>query len=229
MRVAAVIGSGKGKKSTSASLIGYLEKQLAPQGISFTYFFTRTMHHEPDRQKEFFEEIRQLTEEDIFIICAPDYVDSLPGPLKEVMEEMKYALGQNAMTGRKLLAAIHSGYPEPQQRRPALEICRNFAAVMGFQWCGGLSLGGTSPIDGQPLEASGPFGKKICPVMDRLAGSIAAGTLTKTEALVLEDVSTMPVPAWMAAKLMNVMTKIKSMKQKRDLRAQPYTQKTTGR
>mgnify|MGYP001375910896 CR=1 FL=1 len=163
-----------------------------------------------------------MTSGDLVIICAPNYVDSLPAPLIFLMENLRDTLGSGSLAGIRLMAVVHSGYPEPQQRKPGLEICRFFAQTMVMEWCGGLGFGGTSPINGQPLETSGPFGKRLLPVLDRTSAQIASGNVAKTQELVLEDVSSMPLPAWMVSIMMNAMTKRKARKEKQDLRTQPY-------
>ena len=222
MKVVALIGSNRGDKSTSAALIRYLEKQLMPHGIAVTYFYARSMYGNKEKRETFIKELQHLADNDFLIICAPNYVDSLPAPLINLMEEIRDSLGEKSLTGKRILAVIHSGYPELQQRKPGLEICRFFAAAMGLEWYGGLSFGGTSPIAGQPLETAGLFAKKIGPVLDRTAEQLGAGSLTQTEDLILEDVSAIPVPTWLVTILMNTMTRLKAFKEKQALRAKPY-------
>jgi len=225
MRILAVIGSNKGHRSTSASIIRYMEQQFEPNGIHVSFHFALEIYRSDNKREAFPRELEGLTEKDLVMICAPGYVDSLPAPLVHLLEKVRDTIGHQGLTGKKLLAVIHSGYPEPQQRRPALEMCRCFADDMGMEWCGGLSFGGTSPIDGRPLGEAGPFGKRIRPVLERTAKKIADGELSGTDNLVLEDISTMPVPTWMVKPLMNFMTRRNAGKDKQDLLAKPYRAK----
>lgn len=55
---------------------------------------------------------------------------------------------------------VHSGFPEPVQRKAELRTTELFAASMGWSWQGGVGFGGTSPIDGRPLEEAGMFSKQ---------------------------------------------------------------------
>lgn len=225
MKVTALIGSNRGNKSTSASLIRYLEKQLKPYGIPVSYFYARSMYSNEEKGEEFIRELQDLTGDDLLIVCASNYVDSLPAPLINLFERVRDSLGRDGLAGKKFMAVVHSGFPEQQQRKPCLDICRLFTRTMGMQWCGGISIGGTSPIAGQPLEAAGPFAKKILPVLDRTAGGIASGSLGETEELFLEDLSAIPIPRRMVPVMMNVITKIKAVKEKQDLRSKPYAQR----
>lgn len=232
MKVLALVGSNRGSKSTSAALVRNLEQHLEPHRIPVTYFFARSMYNNQEQREEFFDALRGLSETDLLIVCASDYVDSLPAPLINLFENIRAAFGTGdresrkdpgSLTGRKMLTIVHSGYPEPQQRRPGLEICRFFALTTGMKWCGGLSFGGTSPINGQSLEASGPFGKTFIPALERTAGLIASGSLAETDELILEDVSAMPASTRTVVFLMNAMNRFKAFKAKQDLLARPYS------
>lgn len=222
MKVAALVRSNKGDKSTSASMMSYLEKQLKPHSIPVSHFYARSMYKDHVKREQFIAHLQSMVPGDLVIVCAPDYVDSLPAPLINLMEAVLDTLGPGSLSGIKLLAVIHSGYPEPQQRKPSLESCRFFANTMGMQWCGGLGFGGTSPINGQPLEKTGLFGKKLLPVFNRTASRIASGELMKTEELVLEELSLIPVPTWMIPMMLNATTKRKARKEGQDLCFRPY-------
>ena len=69
----------------------------------------------------------------------------------------------------------HSGFPEPIQRRAELRSMRFFAEQMGWTWMGGIGFGGTSPIDGRPLDEAGMFSKQLRKVLPLAVADIAAG------------------------------------------------------
>lgn len=220
MKIVSLIGSNKRGKSTSASLVDYLAQQFAPQGIAVSHHYAVRMYREPQGQAAF---LKELQESELLLVSAPVYVDFLPAPLIHVLEGVREQTGRNGLAGKKLLAIIHSGYPEPQQRRPCLEACRCFAREMGLEWWGGLSFGGSSPINGQPLEAMGGMTKGIRSVLDRTAEKIMKGGLTGSETLVIEDRSTIPLPSWLAKPMINAMIRNNARKSgSKDLRARPY-------
>lgn len=221
MKIVSLVGSNRGEKSTSTSLVNYLAQRLGAHGISVSNHYTAQMYSKPHRLDAFLKELR---ESELLIIAAPIYVDLLPSPLIHVLEEVRDRMGPKGLEGRKLLAIIHSGYPEPQQRGPSLGMCRCFAREMGMEWWGGLSFGGTSPISGQPLEAMGGMTKGIRSVLDQTAEKAVKGGLTGVEALVLEDRSTIPVPPWMVKLMMNAMIRKDARKGGiKDLKARPYS------
>lgn len=221
MKILSLIGSNRGEKSTSLSLVSYVSQQLIPQGISVSNHYARRMYHQPHEQTVFMDELR---ESELLIISSPVYVDLLPTPLIHVLEKVRDSMGRNGLERKKLLAIIHSGYPEPQQRKPSLEMCRCFAQEMGMEWCGGVSFGGTSPISGQSLEAMGGMTKGIRSALDQTVEKIATGSLTEIKTLVLDDRSTIPLPLWLVKLIMNVMTRNNAKKSGiEDLKARPYS------
>lgn len=219
MKIVSLVGSNRGEKCTSASLVNYLAQRLAEHGVAVASHCAIDMYGQPHRLDAF---LNNLKESKLLIISAPIYVDLLPSPVIHVLEEVRDRVGPKGLEGRKLLAIIHSGYPEPQQRRPALGMCRCFAREVGMEWWGGLSFGGTSPISGQPLEAMGGMTKGIRSVLDQTAEKVVNGGLGEVEALVLQDRSTIPVPAWMVRLIINAKIRKDSRKGGiKDLRVRP--------
>lgn len=220
MKIVSLVGSNRGEKGTSASLVNYLAQRLESYGISVTNHYSIHMYSQPHRIDAFLKELR---ESEFLIISAPIYVDLLPSPLIYVLEEVRDRMGLNGLEGRKLLAIIHSGYPEPQQRTPSLGMCRCFAREMGMEWWGGLSFGGTSPISGQPLEAMGGMTKGIRSILDQTAEKAVKGGLKAVEDLVLQDRSTIPVPPWVVKLMMNAIIRKDARKGGiKDIKARPF-------
>lgn len=221
MRVVALVGSNRGEKSTSASMVNYLAGKLEAQATQVDMFFSRFLC---SYQETFGSFLKEVKESDFFIVSAPVYVDLLPAPLIQVLEEIRGRVGRNGLKGKKMLAIIHSGYPEPQQRKPGLEMCRLFAREMGMEWCGGLSFGGTSPINGEPLEKMGGMAKGIRTALDHTAENLTNREADEFKELVLEDKSTIPIPSWMVKLMMNAMTRNNARKTGiKDLKARPYS------
>ncbi len=220
MKIVSVIGSNRGEKSTSQSLVNYLAQQLSSGEMSVPSYYARRMYHRPREQDVFFQELAAC---ELLILSAPVYVDLLSAPLIQLLEMARDKIGRNGLEGTKMLAIIHSGYPEPQQRRPCLEMCRCFAREMGIEWCGGLSFGGTSPINGRTLESAGGLTKGIRSSLDRVAEKIWEGSLSGVEDLTLEDRSTIPMPPWLVKLLMNALTRKNAKKSGiEDLATRPY-------
>jgi len=221
MRAVALLGSNRGEKSTSAAMVNYLAGQLETRGIYVDMFLTRFLC---SQQETFGSFLKDIKESDFFIVSTSVYVDLLPAPLIQVLEEIRDSVGRNGLEGKKMLAIIHSGYPEPQQRKPGLEMCRLFAREMGMKWWGGLSFGGTSPINGEPLEKMGGMTKGIRTALDHTAEKLSNREAGEFKGLVLEDKSTIPLPSWIVKLMINFMTRNNARKTGiKDLKARPYS------
>ena len=112
---------------------------------------------------------------DVVVLVAPSYLDELPAVTQRLLEdvwERRAELGGHAPL---FYGIAHSGFPEPIQRRAELRSMRFFAEQMGWRWMGGVGFGGTSPIDGRPLDEAGMFSKQLRKVLPLAAADIAAG------------------------------------------------------
>jgi hypothetical protein len=90
---------------------------------------------------------------ELLVLSFPLYVDSLPSLLIEALEALASA-PRRAGSRRRLAAVCNCGFPEAGHGAIALEVCHRFAMEAGFEWAGGLALGGGGVIDGKPLSGS---------------------------------------------------------------------------
>jgi len=70
-----------------------------------------------------------------------------------VLNPFGYGDGQRAL--KSIVAIANSGFPEAEHSQTALEVCRLFARQVGFDWAGGLAMGGGGMVSGQPLAELG--------------------------------------------------------------------------
>jgi multimeric flavodoxin WrbA len=196
-RALLLVGSPRGRKSTSQQLGGYLMTKLAERGIS-----TETIQLYPALGSR--ERIHSLLEtidaSDLILLACPLYIDSLPGPVTRALE-MIAIRSETILSpggyGRPAFAAIvNSGFPEAEQSQTALAICAQFAIKAGFTWSGGLALGGgSSLIDGKPLDELGWRGKSIRASLELFAMNLASGKPIPDEAVRM--MAKKRVPKWM--------------------------------
>ena len=73
----------------------------------------------------------------------------------------------------------------------ALEICANFARAAGFEWAGGLAMGGGGLIDARPLAQ-----RAVCCVRSRGRSSCSAAELAEGRPLPAEAVRLMAKSAF---------------------------------
>ncbi len=189
-KVLLMIGSPKKSSSTSESICSYLEEQLLNKGMIVTRAHLKKAMSTPDDMKEFFIAIDNA---DILIFTAPLYVDCMPAHVTEAMEKIydRYH-ARPAGKKKKLLAIVNCGMPDSYHNDVAIGIFHHFAELSGFEWLGGLSLGGGSIIDGRPLSAIGNDAKSIMKSLNMTADALAAGQPVPAEALKLMSRSLIP-------------------------------------
>jgi len=117
--------------------------------------------------------IDALRDADALVLLTPVYLDLPPHLALAWMQALWERRDELAETAPAVYAISHSGYFEPIHKAVSLEALEHFACRMGWTWRGGLAFGGTSPIDGKPLEEAGPFAAKVRPALAELADLIA--------------------------------------------------------
>jgi multimeric flavodoxin WrbA len=186
-RALLLVGSPRGRKSTSQSLGGYLFEQLSARGLQ-----TETIQLYPalgsrERTRSLLEAI---DDNDMIVLAFPLYIDSLPGPVTRALELIVAHRGSAPRTGEPahpaFMAIVNSGLPEAEQNQTALAICAQFARQAGFTWGGGLALGGGfGVVNGTPLEQLGWRGNSIRVSLELTAGSLASGSPIPDQAVKL--------------------------------------------
>ncbi|MGC9311858.1 MAG: hypothetical protein ACP5IA_04125 [Sediminispirochaetaceae bacterium] len=163
-----LIGSTRGLKTTSESMVNYMADLFDKKGVSSSAFRVPRVC----RNAGTYEDLKSsLLKGQLFFIAAPLYLDTPPAAVLELCERL-YLENPGPLSGRRCAAVIHSGYPERVQRDAALRILRSFALQSGMKWAGGIGFGGTSPIDGTPLEEAGIFSANIRACLPQLVESL---------------------------------------------------------
>ena len=107
-----------------------------------------------DEKKEVL--LRLVDESDLIILASPLYVDSLHSQVIETLELIaEHEKGKHDLDKKSFVAISNGGFPEATQNSTALTVCRLFAKQVGFNWAGGLTMGGGGMIAGQPLSELG--------------------------------------------------------------------------
>ncbi len=182
-RAVLLIGSARPRgTSTSEVLGGHVLRRLADNGIR-----TRAFHvsrcQRPDKERSL---LQAVDEADVLVIATPLYVDSLPYLLTRCLERIaEHRQGPTPRAEVRLLALVNCGFPEWEQTRTALDICRVFARKAGFSWTGGLGLGGGEAIAGRPLAELGRRARHVTRALDLAAEALIAGRPAPPEAQAL--------------------------------------------
>jgi hypothetical protein len=226
-RVLLLVGSAKRPRSTSESLGTYLCERLAERGFEAeTLLIYRALKSVTSRA----ELLAATDRADVIVLAFPLYVDSLPHlvirALEVIAQHRKDAHRQarGDAQGQRLMAIANCGFPEANQNDTALAICRQFARESGFEWAGGLALGGGEAINGQPLPKAKGRARNVIKSLDLTAAALAEGKPVPQEAI--ESMAKPITPTWMYALLGGLGWKRRAKKHgaQKKLRDRPYHQ-----
>jgi hypothetical protein len=225
-RVLLLIGSAKRPRSTSESLGTYFCERLGERGFEAETLLV----HRALKSDESADLLAATDRADILVLAFPLYVDSLPYLVIRAMELIaKHRMDAHRQAGGKLkeqrlVAIANCGFPEARQNDTALAICRQFAREAGFEWAGGLALGGGEAISGRPLPKVKGMARNVVKSLDLAADALAEGKPVPQEAV--EAMAKPITPAWAYAWLGGLGWKRQAKKHgtQKTLRDRPYQQ-----
>ncbi len=191
-RAVLLIGSPRTRKSTSASLGGYLFEQLNARGIDTQTIHVYTSLNSQERMTALLD---ALDHADLVVLAFPLYVDSLPAPVTAALERIALRRKDN-QSPLRFTAIANCGFPGANHNDTALAIASEFARQNGFAWMGGLSLGaGEGIVHGIPLNELDGRAIPLKKALDIAAESLACGNPIPQSA---KDLFAKPIiPAWM--------------------------------
>ena len=223
--ITVLTGSTRGRKTASESMVNYLAAKLENECISLKMYRAYQIFQIEDEVQLL---IKHLKTSDMLLICSPVYVDSLPYPLINLMEQLSKVISDEFWQNKKMMVIIHSGYPKDIQRKASLAICKNFADEMGMQWLGGIGFGGSPIIDGKPLEDVGRFTKWMRMSLDEMSKSILAGSKISDKANRYAAKHFPSIPLWILKVMLNLKAKSMAKKNGVNLYDQPYLTNKKG-
>jgi hypothetical protein len=168
-----LVGSAKKPHSTSESLGSYLMARLADRGFETESLSVHRSHRSRDRLETLLDSVDRC---DLLVLAFPLYIDSLPALLTRTLELIASRRGgRDQDSPQRLVAIVNNGFPEAEQNEVALRICRRFASETGFEWAGGLALGGGEAINGRSLTEAKGMARNVIASLDLAADALAAG------------------------------------------------------
>jgi hypothetical protein len=172
-RVLLLVGSAKAPRSTSESLGDNLMARLAEKGCDTDSLSIHRSHRSQESLQELLDAVDRC---DLLVLSFPLFIDSLPAQLTRTLELIATRRADDGHHGRqRLVAMVNNGFPEASQNEIALRICRRFASEAGFEWAGGLALGGGEAINGRPLTEVKGMARNVIASLDLVADALAAG------------------------------------------------------
>ena len=196
MKALLIVGSPKGKASTSYSLGRGLLGRLEAGGTEVVETTVAAALRSSEERHRLY---KAVDESDIIIVSFPLYVDQLPAPLIQTLELLadrkRGAQGATPWAGplaQRLVVLVQCGFPETHQTRPAVAIMRQFARETGFRWAGALAMGMGGALAGRSLEKAGGMLRNIVKALDTAAASLLSGGPVPEEAEALLAKPLMP-------------------------------------
>jgi hypothetical protein len=168
-----LVGSAKKPRSTSESLGSYLMARMTERGCTTESLSVHRSH----RSREGLETLLDTVDRcNLMVLAFPLYIDSLPAMLTRTLELIASRREGRERDNRQRLAAIvNNGFPEAEQNEVALRICARFASETGFEWAGGLALGGGEAINGRSLSDVKRTARNVISSLDLAADALATG------------------------------------------------------
>lgn len=172
-RTLVLVGSPRGKKSTSTSLGSYLTAQLEKKGQETEILWINRQVTSENRIAEMLDAVDRA---DILILTAPLYDDCQPSIVIEAMEAI--AAQEKDWGFKRFFPIINCGLPETEHiTAVSISIYHKFAMTVGFKWAGSLAIGGgemLQGVSGKTLEDLGRMAKRVRETLTNIAHALAA-------------------------------------------------------
>jgi len=179
-RAVLLVGSARPSGTGNSEALGaYLLARLAEGGMEAEVFHVGRCQR-PEKELHLLEAVDGA---DLFVLSTPLYVDALPYLVTRTAERIAaHRAEQPEKSAVRFLAMVNCGFPEWEQTRTALDICRAFSREASFEWAGGLGLGGGEAIGGRSLEKLGGQTRHVRRGLDLAAEALLAGRVVPEEA-----------------------------------------------
>jgi len=218
MNVLVIDGSRRAKSNTGA-IARHVHAQLQGLGVVADLWRVPRWDASADELDGLLEKLKTCA---AVVLVAPVYLDELPAVTQRTLERLYTRRAELGDAVPRLYGIAHSGFPEPVQREAELRTMELFAGAMGWPWQGGVGFGGTSPIDGRPLEEAGMFSKQLRACLPLVAGDVAAGRPFSPETVARCDKSPFPMPLRAMVWIVNSRTRKTARAEGLDLEARVY-------
>ena len=203
MNVLVIDGSRRAKSNTGV-IARHVQAQLQGLGATVDVWRVPRWNATSDALDDAIEKLRTCA---VVVLVAPVYLDELPAVTQRTLERLCARRAELGRAAPRFYGIAHSGFPEPVQRQAELLTMELFAKAMGWPWQGGVGFGGTSPIDGRPLEKAGMFARQLRACLPLVAGDIAAGLPFSPRTVARCDKSPFPIPLGVMVRIVNASTR----------------------
>jgi hypothetical protein len=188
-----LVGSPKGPNSTSNSLGAFLIDKLQEKGLKTEKAYICQSLGSDEKKASL---LGLVDQSDLIILAFPLYVDCLHSQVIETFELIaEHEKGKREKGSKGFVAIANSGFPEATQNDTALAVCRLFAKQVGFDWAGGLAMGGGGMVSGEPLAEMGGRVRNQTKALEIAAEALSNGESIPDNAMA--SMSKLGFPRWM--------------------------------
>ncbi len=175
-KVLLLIGSPRGKKSTSFSFGKYLENQLQNKGLETSTLIVRSQLSSEEKTSQMLNEIN---DSNVIILTAPLYDDCQPYIVIKLMELI--AAKKMNLEGKRFIPIINCGLNETIHiTAVAIPIYHKFAKTVGLHWAGSLAIAGGEMFRGRIGKQMHELGK-VANIMRGILDDLADAISTETD------------------------------------------------
>jgi hypothetical protein len=223
-RALLLVGSPRGKKSTSTSLGSYLLNLLEKKGLETEILWINRLLADEEKISQMLDAVERA---DIIVLTAPLYDDCQPYIVTRTMEAISIRLKNSE--NKRFIPIINCGFPEPEHiTAVAISIYHKFVTSVGFKWAGSLALGGGEMLQGargKTLDDLGKMAGKVKKELERIADALAAdSSYPDTSLRVVPDFFYKPLLKKLIIRMNNNGWKRRAKKNGGDVEARPYSQ-----
>ena len=211
--------NGSPRRKKAHFVFANTTKELAEEGGHEAEVFHAIDFHEG--KKDIGDLKKALSGTDIIGLFTPLYVDALPYPVIELLENLGAACREE-LKGKRLYAISGCGFPDFTLFEPVFGACACFARSMEMTWLGGMGYVATPMQDGQDPDKMGKRGQGIITGLQLALDAVLEGRMVTEEAQ-REFAMHFPRPLlYLFAPFVNILARRSCRKLGTDLYARPY-------
>jgi hypothetical protein len=156
---------------------------LGEYGFEGEILFLHRSVHTERRRTELLDAVDRAA---IIVLACPLYVDALPYLVVRTFELIaEHRRARPVADRQRFVSIMNCGFPEARQNDTGLAICRQFTREVGFEWVGGMGLGGGEAISGAPLGSKGRMVRSVVQALELTAAALAEDRPVPEEAVTL--------------------------------------------
>ena len=180
-RVLLLVGSPRGKRSTSTVVGAYLADLLTKQGLeSLATQWIGPVLRSQEKTKQMLEAVDAA---DIIVLAAPLYDDCQPYIAIKAMElisahKKNLSKSPDLNSNRLFSVIVNCAFPEEHHPQTVIRIHRKFAEDVGFRWGGSLAIRAGEVLQGRKgktLDDIGSMAKRVKEALALMADSLSKG------------------------------------------------------